>query len=76
MDLASPCFNLAIEMLVISGKVRLIVRHGLPAEFQSRNRDACHFRMPSSAFGRKPHLRFNLAIEMLVISGLIAYVGC
>ena len=37
------CFNLAIEMLVMSG----LSQAGLGVylyEFQSRNRDACHFR--------------------------------
>ena len=37
------CFNLVIEMLVISGK--LSRRSGLPrSSFQSRHRDAFHFR--------------------------------
>ena len=36
------CFNLAIEMLVISGQhTDAFV---FPFKFQSRNRDACHFR--------------------------------
>ena len=40
----SMCFNLAIEMLVISG--RLTRRFTcVKSSFQSRNRDACHFRM-------------------------------
>ena len=36
-------FNLAIEMLFISGGVRM-QRHCLRRRFQSRNRDAFHFR--------------------------------
>ena len=37
------CFNLAIEMLVISGQ-KPRFRDGF-CSFQSRNRDACHFRV-------------------------------
>ena len=37
--------------------------------FQSRNRDACHFRRKMTTFGCGLPFRFNLAIEMLVISG-------
>ena len=40
-------FNLVIEMLFISGTVRL-VRDGGQVMFQSRNRDAFHFRTISS----------------------------
>ena len=40
---ASVCFNLAIEMLVISGETAGMSATG-NREFQSRNRDACHFR--------------------------------
>ena len=38
-----PCFNLAIEMLVISGR-NAGIKCEQRALFQSRNRDACHFR--------------------------------
>ena len=38
------CFNLAIEMLVISGQLMLARCTGDAVLFQSRNRDACHFR--------------------------------
>ena len=62
------CFNLAIEMLVISG------RHNRKSDestdtFQSRNRDACHFRQHYRRHESAAPFRFNLAIEMLVISG-------
>ena len=64
------CFNLAIEMLVISGEEiphRLL--NPVPM-FQSRNRDACHFRTFSFEGHRNYiFISFNLAIEMLVISG-------
>ena len=39
----SHCFNLAIEMLVISG-VSFVPSYAYTYLFQSRNRDACHFR--------------------------------
>ena len=90
-------FNLAIEMLIISGlksvsrylaertsvsisqsrclSFQVIVTVGenviVPVSFQSRNRDACHFRLvlqPTDL--RHQPQRFNLAIEMLVISGI------
>ena len=38
--------------------------------FQSRNRDACHFRLERFRLTQRILTRFNLAIEMLVISGL------
>ena len=88
------CFNLAIEMLVISGSTRssdngdptqrvsisqsrclsfqeiCSVFRSLVAHFsfQSRNRDACHFRVVSTDVAAAV-AGFNLAIEMLVISG-------
>ena len=37
--------------------------------FQSRNRDACHFRAAVENWPLVQYSRFNLAIEMLVISG-------
>ena len=37
--------------------------------FQSRNRDACHFRVRSFPIRAVAGYGFNLAIEMLVISG-------
>ena len=67
--LALPCFNLAIEMLVISGQHRLSFVGYPHPEFQSRNRDACHFRLFGVQRGCPVSHRFNLAIEMLVISG-------
>ena len=42
-------FNLAIEMLVISGDVSSVSRKTSVSPFQSRNRDACHFRCPTSS---------------------------
>ena len=66
-------FNLAIEMLFISGKQQAILRAGFP--FQSRNRDAFHFRArlnPPALARRSPC--FNLAIEMLFISGQISWL--
>ena len=41
---AYACFNLAIEMLFISGSTRRLLRADSRLEFQSRNRDAFHFR--------------------------------
>ena len=66
---ADICFNLAIEILVISGLTQL--RHSsIRSLFQSRNRDSCHFRtMSNHRFIIITGLRFNLAIEILVISG-------
>ena len=42
------CFNLAIEMLVISGSATAFTRRDADSMFQSRNRDACHFRPPQN----------------------------
>ena len=88
-------FNLAIEMLVISGSdscwrcvwgcpVSISQSRCLSFQderrnansvrgiaFQSRNRDACHFRSGQIAQIPFPLFSFNLAIEMLVISGQI-----
>ena len=49
--------------------------------FQSRNRDACHFRQRDADGQVCPNVSFNLAIEMLVISGpalriLVVTCGC
>ena len=38
-------------------------------QFQSRNRDACHFRTLEEFLRQTSYIGFNLAIEMLVISG-------
>ena len=40
----TPSFNLAIEMLVISGELDTVLSTAA-LSFQSRNRDACHFRV-------------------------------
>ena len=61
-------FNLAIEMLVISGG-GTPVYPGISKLFQSRNRDACHFRLSRDKPPTGELFSFNLAIEMLVISG-------
>ena len=67
------CFNLAIEMLVISGRRVIVSMRRHSRAFQSRNRDACHFRAAGSCKVKAATLRcFNLAIEMLVISGSMA----
>ena len=86
------CFNLAIEMLVISGSIAAAVDDApsvsisqsrclsfqeqrdfasevISALFQSRNRDACHFRVTDWDPSKNVEISFNLAIEMLVISG-------
>ena len=55
-------------MLVISGS-RNEAAVVDAQEFQSRNRDACHFRSRTLLIFRLWTVRFNLAIEMLVISG-------
>ena len=55
-------------MLVISGKEQTVKLYR-ENEFQSRNRDACHFRPRAREANRYAHFCFNLAIEMLVISG-------
>ena len=46
LSVASPgmSFNLAIEMLFISGELQPIQTCGVRNRFQSRNRDAFHFR--------------------------------
>ena len=46
-------------------------RHAsIDIRFQSRNRDACHFRVEALDLAvERDYLSFNLAIEMLVISG-------
>ena len=63
-------FNLAIEMLFISGNARPIPSAKVISSFQSRNRDAFHFRLLRAGLGVAPaHFSFNLAIEMLFISG-------
>ena len=61
-------FNLAIEMLFISGERTPVYQLKLN-EFQSRNRDAFHFRTYAENTSIRKTRRFNLAIEMLFISG-------
>ena len=63
-------FNLAIEMLVISGRKVPFIGF-VDMMFQSRNRDACHFRFLMRT-DRLVYQSFNLAIEMLVISGCVS----
>ena len=69
-SLCRLCFNLAIEMLVISGEFRCWEHTNDIQTFQSRNRDACHFRTDSDQRPRFQIICFNLAIEMLIISGI------
>ena len=62
-------FNLAIEMLIISG---MHWAQGIAVGillFQSRNRDAYHFRVDQKTKSPAAFASFNLAIEMLIISG-------
>ena len=54
-------FNLAIEMLVISGIYRVYVSDTLPIKFQSRNRDACHFRLISPPRARLIKLKVSIS---------------
>ena len=63
------CFNLAIEILVISGRMRPFKYPTGRVMFQSRNRDSCHFRSILRCHRGVPAASFNLAIEILVISG-------
>ena len=57
-------------MLFISGLCQLAFSLSLPESFQSRNRDAFHFRLSCSRLiPLIHHLSFNLVIEMLFISG-------
>ena len=63
-------FNLVIEMLFILGSGDLPPPHGYDATFQSRNRDAFHFRKPARMRVWHPRAPgFNLVIEMLFILG-------
>ena len=66
-------FNLAIERLFMSGNSRTASGTS-DASFQSRNREAFHFRMhePQTQAFLAVVGRFNLAIEMLFISGATA----
>ena len=66
----SPRFNLAIEMLIISGQETEAVFEGERHLFQSRNRDAYHFRQGCLRVSSTAQPSFNLAIEMLIISGV------
>ena len=50
------CFNLAIEMLIISG-IGFVIGRQRRSEFQSRNRDAYHFR--SSCHHPSPSHKFQ-----------------
>ena len=65
---AKASFNLAIEMLFISGRRLPNGTAWAGSGFQSRNRDAFHIRVRESSLGVVV-ARFNLAIEMLFISG-------
>ena len=67
-NIGSISFNLAIEMLIISGPDVFTPRLDITS-FQSRNRDAYHFRIDKPSSPSHNNDSFNLAIEMLVISG-------
>ena len=56
-------------MLIISGSLPRMCNVAHPDLFQSRNRDAYHFRFQTFLPGRLAKFSFNLAIEMLIISG-------
>ena len=66
---ARASFNLAIEMLIISGDRTTALARVPLRQFQSRNRDAYHFRVSAPLAPEPPTSGFNLAIEMLIISG-------
>ena len=94
VEVHDASFNLAIEMLVISGQAiiprpttsnvvsisqsrclsfQVSMNYRIPISapsFQSRNRDACHFRLRRYRVASIIGFCFNLAIEMLVISGI------
>ena len=53
----------------LSFQVKRLNEWGAANWFQSRNRDACHFRSSPHCLEGFQDTRFNLAIEMLVISG-------
>ena len=65
---AMLCFNLAIERLFISGYAGSL-QGCMGYKFQSRNRDAFHFRDWNANAPMRWQSCFNLAIEMLFISG-------
>ena len=62
-------FNLVIEMLFISGYADTGCGLETRLRFQSRNRDAFHFRVNAMLTMNISALSFNLVIEMLFISG-------
>ena len=62
------CFNLAIEILLISRITVSSVKY-VGFKFQSRNRDSFDFKIgPPLQVGIVDHQSFNLAIEILLIS--------
>ena len=64
-----PSFNLVIERLFISGLVDPSSHWMTGLKFQSRYREAFHFRLGPDRRGADVHIRFNLVIERLFISG-------
>ena len=62
-------FNLAIERLFISGQAGDTHRDNQDGQFQSRNREAFHFRVAKRYPSHGESVCFNLAIERLFISG-------
>ena len=69
------CFNLAIEMLVISGLTGIHARN-VPLTFQSRNRDACHFRAEIGAvIERRVHVSISQSRCLSFQDGEAVQVG-
>ena len=73
MSVPCSCFNLVIERLVISG-IRAQMWLTRIELFQSRNRDAFHFKLQMARMQMMRICSFNLAIEMLFISSCMEWV--
>ena len=63
----TPCFNLVIEVLVVSSW-RAWGGPSRRSKFQSRNRGTCRFKSSSLKVRVKTSKRFNFVIEVLVVS--------
>ena len=74
--LSMDSFNLVIERLFISGSTASMLCRQQRLQFQSRHRDAFHFRTGANIPGSHAWYRFNLVIEMLFISGNPHLTGC
>ena len=68
--MAAPytCFNLVIEVLLISSLTRPIGTSFLCILFQSRNRGSFDFKSRADMASARVGLGFNLVIEVLLIS--------